>query len=205
MDWKYKQFYSERVFQAPRVQVFEAARAFAADSLCWQVLDTAEGFEAKGFSFSHMATAKFHVVAASGGTKVDVELLVERAGPMGFMLVDLGGYYSGQIRKWFEGIQWALHSKLASSMAPDPVAGESEAVPVGNTSMAGPTDWKNRPNAGFNRIFTAILILWVIILVAYFFVLPAIGLLTGSLYLPGRGGAAAPYMASGPGYYRRRF
>lgn len=73
-------------------------------------------------------------------------------------------------------------------MAPDPVAGESEAVPVGNTSMAGPTDWKNRPNAGFNRIFTAILILWVIILVAYFFVLPAIGLLTGSLYLPGRGG-----------------
>jgi hypothetical protein len=37
--------------------------------------------------------------------------LVERAGWRGFMLVDVGGYYNIQIRKWLDGIQWSLSSE----------------------------------------------------------------------------------------------
>ena len=32
----------------------------------------------------------------------------------GFMLVDVGGYYSIQIRKWLDGIQWTLTQKLTA-------------------------------------------------------------------------------------------
>jgi hypothetical protein len=33
---------------------------------------------------------------------------VERAGPTGFMLFDVGGYYNIQIRKWLDAIQSAI-------------------------------------------------------------------------------------------------
>ena len=187
MDWKYKHFNSERTFQAPRYEAFEAARSFMAESLGWQIEDTVDGFVAHGSSFSHAATAKFRIEPALGGTKVAVELLVERASALGFMLVDIGGYYYRQIQKWFEGIQWDLHNRLASSTVQGLVAGKSEPFPAGIKPAAMPTDWKSRPSSGFNRVFAAILILWGIIAVASFFIFPAIGLLTGSLYIPGRG------------------
>src|SRR2546426_4673864 len=83
MDWKNKHFDREAVFQARRDLVFEAARSFAAESLVgWQITDTAEGFEARGLSASHEATAKFQIEPAPGGTKVAVKLLVERASPL---------------------------------------------------------------------------------------------------------------------------
>jgi hypothetical protein len=75
-----------------------------AESLGWAITDTPDGFTAQGSSFAHHAIANFHIQAAPGGTKVAVELLVERASPMGFMLVDVGGYYNIQIRKWLDGI-----------------------------------------------------------------------------------------------------
>ena len=109
MDWKDKHFHQEMVFQAPRETVLEAARAFAGESLGWQIADTADGFEARGYSAAHQATARFRIAPASRGTKVQVELLVERASPLGFMLFDVGGYYNRQIRKWLEGIQWHVH------------------------------------------------------------------------------------------------
>jgi hypothetical protein len=31
------------------------------------------------------------------------------------MLFDLGGYYSIQIRKWLDGIQWAIHQQAAGT------------------------------------------------------------------------------------------
>src|SRR6201986_5542375 len=105
MDWKNKQLDREAVFQAQPDLVFEAARSFVAESLVgWQITDTADGFEARGSSASHAATAKFRIEAAPFGTKVAVTLLVERAGLLGLLLFDIGGYYDGQIRKWLEGI-----------------------------------------------------------------------------------------------------
>ena len=105
MDWKYKHFHQERVFAASRDFVIQAARAYMADSLAWQVTDTAEGLSAKGTSFTHAGIANFRMQSVGKETKVEVELLVERASPTGFMLFDVGGYYNIQIRKWLAGIQ----------------------------------------------------------------------------------------------------
>src|SRR5438128_6533775 len=121
MDWKYKHFHHERVFPSPRDLVTEAARTFMAESLGWQVTNTPEGFTAEGYSFSHRAIANLHIQSAVGGpslesgTRVAIELLVERAGWRGYMLFDVGGYYNIQIRKWLDGIQWSLHQKLTGS------------------------------------------------------------------------------------------
>src|ERR1700694_5125938 len=115
MDWKYKHFHQERVFPAPRDLVFEAARTFMAESLGWQIIDTSDGFTTDGYSFSHRAIANLHIQSAEGGTKVFVELLVERSGWRGFMLFDVGGYYHIQVRKWLDGIQWAIHQNLTGS------------------------------------------------------------------------------------------
>src|ERR1700694_2245810 len=105
MDWKYKHFHQERVFSAPRDLVFEAARAFMAESLGWQITDTPDGFTAEGYSFSHRAIADLQIQTAGAGTKVAFELLIERAGWRGFMLFDVGGYYNIQIRKWLCALQ----------------------------------------------------------------------------------------------------
>src|SRR5882724_10989051 len=121
MDWKYKHFHQERVFPAPRDVVTEAARTFMAESLGWQITDTPDGFTAQGYSFSHRAIANLHIQSAVGGTssesgtRVAVELLVERAGWRGYMLFDVGGYYNIQVRKWLDGIQWSLHQKLTGT------------------------------------------------------------------------------------------
>ena len=121
MDWKYKHFHQERVFPAPRDLVTEAALTFMADSLGWQITNTTDGFTAEGYSFSHRASANLRIQTAAGpassesGTKVAIELLVERSGWRGFMLFDVGGYYNIQIRKWLDGIQWSIHQKLTGT------------------------------------------------------------------------------------------
>src|ERR1043166_4543088 len=115
MDWKYKHFHQERLFSASHELVLEAARTFVSNSLGWQITDTTEGFSAEGYSFSHRALADFHVQSAAGGTKVSVALRVERAGPTGFMLFDVGGYYSIQIRKWLDGIQWSVRQQMTGT------------------------------------------------------------------------------------------
>src|SRR5438552_1764866 len=100
MDWKYKHFNQDAVFKAPRESVLEAAAAVATESLRgWQINNTSDGFMASGYSAWHEAAATFRIEAAAGGTRVAVELLVERASPSGFMLVDVGGYYNAQIHK----------------------------------------------------------------------------------------------------------
>jgi hypothetical protein len=173
MDWKYKHFHQERVFPAERELVFEAARAFMGESLGWQVTDTPEGFTARGYSFSHRAIANLHIQSAAAGTNVAVELLVERAGWRGFMLFDVGGYYNIQIRKWLDGIQWSLHQKLTGS--------RDEST---NPLVVA----QNKPAA---FIFNGCLLFIVAIFGLYFlitFICAVIGLLTGSLYLWGRGG-----------------
>src|SRR6185295_10855003 len=102
MSWKYKHFHQERGFAASRDVVVEAARRFMSESLGWKVTDTADGLKAEGYSFSHAAIGDFHIHSAGSDTRIDVDLMVERAGPTGFMLFDVGGYYSIQIRKWLD-------------------------------------------------------------------------------------------------------
>jgi hypothetical protein len=179
MDWKYKHFNLEMVFQAPRDEIFEASRAFMADSLGWHIADVTDGFKASGSSSSHAATAKFRIGPAAGGTKVAVELLVERASPFGFMLFDVSGYYSRQIRKWFEGIQWHLHQRLTT---------ETQREPMDSPARYAQANWKDRPGSLVEKGFKAFVAGWLILLGMFFFVLPLIGLLSGHLFITSRGG-----------------
>ena len=176
MDWKYKHFHQERVFPAPRDLVFESARAFMGESLGWQITNTPDGFTAQGYSFSHRAIANLHIQSAADGTNVAVELLVERAGWRGFMLFDVGGYYSIQIRKWLDGVQWSLHQKLTGSddQSTNPLV------------LAA-----NKPAA---YIFNGCLVFICVMFALYFlvtFICAVVGLITGNLYLVGRGGTLA--------------
>ena len=172
MDWKYKHFHQERDFPAPREDVTEAARTFMAESLGWQITDTPDGFSAQGDSFFHRAIANLHIEPAAGGTKVVIELLVERAGWRGYMLFDVGGYYNIQVRKWLDGIQWSLHQKLTGSH-------DESANPL---VLA-----QNKPAA---CIFNGCLVFIVVTFALYFvvtFISAVVGLLTGNLFLLGRG------------------
>src|SRR3989441_2146872 len=172
MDWKYKHFHQERVFPAPRDLIFDAARTFMAESLGWQITNTADGFTAQGYSFLHRAIANLQIQSAASGTKVSVELLVERASTRGFMLFDVGGYYNIQIRKWLDGIQWSLHQKLTGSddQSTNPLV------------LAA-----NKPAA---YIFNGCLVFTCVMFALYFLVIfvgAVVGLLTGHLFLLGRG------------------
>ena len=103
MDTKYKHFNQEAIFKALPGSVLEAARTVASESF-GAIEDTADGFVARGHSAWHAAMATFHITPTPEGARVAVELLVERATMRGYMLVDIGGYYDGQIDKWFSGI-----------------------------------------------------------------------------------------------------
>lgn len=174
MDWKNKRFGREAIFQAQRDLVLEAARSFAAESLVgWQFTDTADGFEASGTSASHAATAKFRIEPAPFGTKVAVTLLVERAGPLGFMLFDVGGYYDGQIRKWLDGIRWHLHRGLTSEARQESPEQGRQSIPKA---------------AGARPLYVGCIVALFVIPVFIYFMSAVVGLLTGNLYLVGRGG-----------------
>ena len=173
MNWKYKHFYQERIYAAPRDVVLEAAHAFMTDSLGWTIADSPEGFTAEGYSFAHQATANLRVQPAAEGTKVSLDLSVSRAGATGFMLFDVGGYYNTQIRKWLDGIQWSIHQKLSPSQ-------------VGSAQPPMPA-----ANKGAARVFNGCLV-FIVVTFALYFVITAIsavvGLASGNLLLVGRGG-----------------
>jgi hypothetical protein len=172
MSWKYKHFHQKRSFAASRDAVVEAARRFMSESLGWKVTDTADGLRAEGYGFSHAAIGDFHIRSAGSETKIDVDLMVERAGPMGFMLFDVGGYYGIQLRKWLEGIQWTIHQQVAGA--------PQQAAP--------PLPAENKTGA---RIFNGCLMFTFAILGLWFmgnFISAMVGLFTGTLYLWGKGG-----------------
>lgn len=174
MDWKNKRFAREAVFQTQRDLVLEAARSFAAESLAgWQITETADGFEASGDSASHAATAEFRIESAPFGTKVAVTLLVERAGPLGFMLFDVGGYYDRQLSKWLEGIRRSLHQRLT------PATGQQSSEQV---RQAIPKATGARP------LYVGCIVALFVLPVLIFCTSAFIGLLTGHLYLLGRRG-----------------
>lgn len=107
MDWKYKHFDQEATFKASRESVLDAARTVVSESL-GGIEDTTDGFVARGYGAWHAEIATFRITPTPDGTKVAVELLVERAALRGYMLVDVGGYYNGQIDKWFSSISQRL-------------------------------------------------------------------------------------------------
>jgi hypothetical protein len=176
MDWKYKHFHQERVYSESRDLVCEAARAFMGETLGWKITDTADGFTAEGYSFTHHGIANLRIQPAAGGTNVAAELLVERAGWRGFMLFDVGGYYNIQIRKWLDGIQWALHQKLTGS----------------DDQSTNPLVLAQKKPAAY--IFNGCLVFIFVMFALYVLVTlscAVVGLLTGNLYLVGRGGPLA--------------
>ncbi len=117
MDWKYKHFNQEAVFKSSRESVLEAARTVVAEALP-QIENTPDGFVARGHSAWHAATATFRIEPTPDGAKIAVELLVGRAGGRGFMLVDIGGYYDSQIRKWLLGVSRHLGQQPISMTKP---------------------------------------------------------------------------------------
>jgi hypothetical protein len=172
MDWKYKHFHQEKTFAASRDVVVDAARRYVSESLGWKVTDTADGLRAEGYGFSHAAVANLRIQSLGSETRIAVDLMVERAGPMGFMLFDVGGYYTIQIRKWLEGIQLAIHQARSGTLEQSP-------IPIPNQNKTGA-----RLFNGCMMITFAILGLW------FFgnFISAIIGLATGTLYLWGKGG-----------------
>jgi hypothetical protein len=172
MDWKYKHFQHERTFAAPRDVVFDAARKFMSESLGWNIQEAAEGFAAEGYSFYHAAIANFRFEPNGQETRVVVDLKVARAGGAGFMLFDVGGYYGIQIRKWLDGVQATIHQKLTG--------GENQPAVM-------PAPANKTTACMFNGCLAFIVLvfgLWVVVT----FVCAVVGLITGTLYLWGRGG-----------------
>jgi hypothetical protein len=125
MDWKYKHFNQAAVFKAMPQSVLAAARAVMGEAF-GGIEDSADGFVARGNSAWHTAQVTFHITPAPEGTQVAVELLVERAAMRGYMLFDIGGYYNGQIDKWFTAITGRLgdtqEQPLVSKTSSDPKA-----------------------------------------------------------------------------------
>ena len=172
MDWKYKHFRQQKVFAAPSDIAFEAVRAYLTDTLGWKIAETDNGLTGEGQCFTHRAMADFLFEPAANETKVFVDLRVERAGGSGFMLWDVGGYYNIQIRNWLEGIQWLIHQRLAG----------------GEIQSAAPVPPTNKYSACvFNGCLGFIVVMFALWLVVNL-ICAIIGLLSGSLYLFGRGG-----------------
>jgi hypothetical protein len=177
MDWKYKHFHQERVFPASRHDVTEAARTFMAESLGWQVTDTPDGFSAEGYSFRHRAIANLHIESAAGGASAS-----GRGWPWNYWssaLVGGGSCWSTsavittlQIHKWLDGVDWSLHQKRSG------IQDES----------ANPLVLAQHKPAAY--IFNGCLMFIVVSFALYFlvtFISAAVGLLTGDLFLVGRG------------------
>jgi len=175
MDFKYKHFHQQRLYSAPREEVFDRARTVMAESVGWTIAgETLEGFTAQGSSFGHAGIANIQIrPSGGGGTLVDVELRVERAGFSGFMLFDVGGYNNIQIRKWLDAIQASVHQQEMTGQPP------SSAPPL------------QPPNKGAARVFHGCLLLIAIGFVLYVLITAIeaiIGLTTGNLFLVGRSG-----------------
>lgn len=176
MDWKYQRFERETTIDADRDTVPQAVRATIADSLPgWQVTDTTDGLQAIGSLAGHGATVTFRIEPGPSGTTVAVTLAVERTGAFGFMLVDIGGYYDGQLRHWLQHIQWHIAQKLAPT-----------------TELPSPKPAKPADNAATRRAAscaTGCFIAFILCPLPVYFLCALIGLFTGELYIgSGTGG-----------------
>ena len=172
MDWKYKHFTQQAVFPADARAVRQSLRAFAADYLPgWSVTETPDGLELSGSSAGHAAVANFQVEPAGSGTRVTITMRVERASPLGFMLVDIGGYYDGQLSKWLSAVPWWIEQAQR----------KGEPAKYDPSPMQAP-----KPVPGTNWVIGCMIISGLLI-VGIYLVAAIVGLLTGNLFLAGRG------------------
>lgn len=107
MDWDYKHFEEQAVFNAPIHSLLEAARSVAANEL-GPVQETADGFAASGYRGFHTTLATFRAASVTSGTELKVELEVKRFSLWGYILWDPFGFYSAMIDKWFSEISERL-------------------------------------------------------------------------------------------------
>jgi hypothetical protein len=115
MDWTHKTFRQSAIFKGLPSSVLEAARASVAETF-GTIEDTPDGFVARGRSGWRDAQATFQITPAAAGTQVAVALRVRRAAGRGYMLVDIGGYYDGQIDRWFGAIAQRLGGAPAEAL-----------------------------------------------------------------------------------------
>jgi hypothetical protein len=174
VDWKYKHFAEAAIFPADRQIVHQAILAFANDWLAgWKVAATPEGIEARGRSAGHMATARFRTEPVSGGSKVVVALAVERASPLGFMLVDVGGYYNRQIFKWLRALPWWIQQAAQAQVE------TGQSVP--------PPPPMPKPSRGADLFMGCALSVF-LLGVGMLMIAALVGLLTGNLFIAGGSG-----------------
>jgi hypothetical protein len=182
MDWKYKHFTQEAVFHAEPEIVRQAVIAFATDWLAdWKVSETSEGIEARGYSGLHLATARFRVERAAEGTKLIVEMQVQRASGRGFMLVDIGGFYNGKIRQWLGALPWWIHQKEAEATRSE---GQTVVELPGKPQIP-------KMSPALHQLLGCSVIGILLVFALWFcwnLIAAIIGLVTGNLDLPGRGG-----------------
>jgi len=110
MSWNYMESHCEGLYQAPYRAVFDAAFWFM-QSFGWQALANKEGFAARGrfgaWAWFGNAIAYFRIQSEPEGTRVAVELLVERdRGGSGAF--DPFGYYDYLVFKWLQDIEELL-------------------------------------------------------------------------------------------------
>lgn len=168
MDWTNKHFHAEAMFAAPRERVMEAVRSFAEETLLWSVRDVDGAIEATGHMAGRRTWAQFRVTTASGGTSVAIELLVPRAGLMGYMLFDGFGYFGRQVRSWPGGIQRRLENRRDAADTPNEAQRPSRKL--------------------LSVVMATVYVVLILVFMLDFFVLPLVGLATGDLYFIGRGG-----------------
>jgi hypothetical protein len=177
MSWRYANYHREAVFPAERQVVDGAARAAINESFTrWLVADTDSGFDAIGTSGWHTAIAKFRLSQVDRGTKIDITLQVERAGPMGLVGWDVFGYYDGEIRKWLEAMNWHLHQGLAAA-TPRSIEQRNKLVAQQHQAAA--------------RFLVGCPLAFLVFFVCIYSLSAVIGLFSGVLFLPARGSGSA--------------
>jgi hypothetical protein len=88
-------------------------------------------------------------------------------------LFDAGGYYNIQIRKWLDGIQWSIHQKLTGTRDES----QNPLVLAENKTAA----------CIFNGCLMFIVLMFGLYILVTF-ISAVVGVITGNLYLWGRGG-----------------
>lgn len=146
--------------------VLKATRDFLAGSFPqWRVESVADGLDATGVSGSHPATARFRVRKIPGGTSLSVEYLTQQPELSRSCTVD-----DGPLDNWLQDIRLRLHPRLNTDF---------ERSSSGRLFLAIKTVVVN----GIAGLMIVMVVIWFMVLFA---VLPAIGLLTGDLYIPGK-------------------
>lgn len=180
MDWKYRYFNQEALFQADPAIVHKALGAFAKEWLSdWDVEETPDGLEARSRSAFRKATGRFRIDPAPGGTKVAVRLQVDRAVSLGLMVFDFGHYFDSLTRKWLKGLSWWIQQEQS--------AADHTEGPSGKAKPDVPPIPK--PDPPSDRLMGWVTLLVVLVTSAYA-IIALVGLVTGNLYVPGSEGGA---------------